>query len=246
MMRGYLLLNALWIIGGVYAAETKQPPSREVRFLALGDLPPYRQEIRGGVRYELEPPPGSIPPREAHVGVGDEDAGVVRLTLGRVSRGIKVPGGAGTLALRRKNDGGDALPWLRLKRPEAGDFIVLLWRDRTAGSWEVARSLVLPASFPAGSVTLVNVASGPVTVAVDQKKFVLTPGRPVSRVLPAGKPVPFQLGLSNGKGGLTRVVSRSLEQASGERTIVLVYRSDGDAARSPVGVKVLRERAASP
>ena len=37
-------------------------------------------------------------------------------------------------------------------------------------------------------------------------------------------------------------LSRSLEQVAGERTFVFVYRSDGEGARSPVGVKVHRER----
>ena len=44
-------------------SERKRPP-RNLRILPVGESPPYRQEIRDGVRYELPPPPGSVPPME--------------------------------------------------------------------------------------------------------------------------------------------------------------------------------------
>ena len=260
MKLGLLVLNVLWVLGSVHAQEAgekKAPPPREVRILALGDLPPFRQEIRGGVRYELEPPPGSIPPREVLVGAGDKEgkdkaagdkvAEGVRLTLGRVSRRLKVPAGAGPLVLRRKDDAADAKPWIRITRPEAGNFFIVLWRDPKAGSWDTARALVLPDTAPRGSVTCLNVASGPVAVALGTRQFVLPPGKPARRRLPAGKPLALQVGLGDGKGGVKRKLRRSLEQEAGERTLVIIYRSDGEGARTPMGVKVHRELApASP
>ena len=256
MKLGLLVLNVLWVCGIAHAqdaAKEKAPPPRELRILALGDLPPFRQEIRGGVRYELEPPPGSIPPREVLVGAGDKaagdkaagekTAGGVRLTLGRVSRSLKVPAGAGPLVLRRKDDAADAKPWVRITRPEMGNFLVLLWRDRKAGSWDTARALVLPDTAPRGSVTFLNVASGPVAVALGTQQFVLPPGKPARRRLPAAKPISLQVGLSDRKGAVKRKLSRSLEQLAGERSLVLVYRSDGEGTRNPIGVKVHREAA---
>ena len=40
------------------AGGTRRPP-RHLRVLAVGESPPYRQEVRDGVRYEMPPPPGS-------------------------------------------------------------------------------------------------------------------------------------------------------------------------------------------
>ena len=38
-------------------AEPESKPARHARFFAVGESPPFRQEIRDGVRYELDPPP---------------------------------------------------------------------------------------------------------------------------------------------------------------------------------------------
>ena len=64
---------------------------RQVRFLALGELPPFQQEIRAGVRYELEPPPDSIPPREVMLGFGGEKSEPTPLRLGQLSAPLKAP-----------------------------------------------------------------------------------------------------------------------------------------------------------
>jgi hypothetical protein len=40
------------------AEEKPKPAERHVRFLAVGEIPPFRQEIRDDVRYELEPREG--------------------------------------------------------------------------------------------------------------------------------------------------------------------------------------------
>ncbi len=245
----WLVLSVLCVPGWARAREEeeeKSSPPRQIRLLALGDHPPFRQEIRGGVRYELPPPAGSLPPREVLVGAGDKTAGTTRLTLGRISGGLTVPGGAGPLVLRKTGEPADAKPWLSLTRPESGDFIVLLWRDPAANTWEMARSLVLSDGAPAGSVTIANVAPGPVAAALGGKKFVLHPGKPVRKLLATGKPVAFQLAVPGRTGRAKRTLSRSLEQEAGERTVVLVYRSDAQSPRSPVGVTVHRERAPSP
>ena len=55
-----LSLYALSCITGL--GQEKNGP-RELRLLPVGDMPPFRQEIRDGVRYELEPDPGSEPPQ---------------------------------------------------------------------------------------------------------------------------------------------------------------------------------------
>ena len=65
--------------------EKTRQPRRQARFLAIGDSPPFAQEIRDGVRYELEPPPDSIPPRQVSVSLEGEAASTVDLRLHRGS-----------------------------------------------------------------------------------------------------------------------------------------------------------------
>jgi hypothetical protein len=225
--------------------KEEKKPSRQVRFLAVGDLPPYRQEIRDGVAYELEPPPGSIPPRELIVGSGGDDAPEVRLLLNQVSEGFKIPAGAGPLMLRYKGDNGQAEPWLRVQRPQQGDMLVILWRaEGNKGTWAKPLSLVLPdgpEQAPSGRIRLLNVSPVTVGVVIGGERIALLAGKSFDRPLPQGKDVPFQLGAVNAKGEFRRFYSGSALQNPGERTLVVVYRADGVDPRSDLKANVMRE-----
>jgi hypothetical protein len=252
MTVGRLLSFAWLLLAGVLCAQEKdketngdKKPSRQVRFLAVGDLPPYRQEIRNGVAYELEPPPGSIPPRELIVGSGGADSSEARLLLNQVSEGFKIPSGAGPLLLRYKGDNGQAEPWLRLQRPQQGDMLVVLWRaDGTKGTWEKPLSLVLsdgPEQAPAGRIRLLNVSPVTVGVVLGGEKIALLAGKSFDRPIPQGKDVPFQLGAVDAKGEYRRFYAGSALQNPGERTLVVVYRADGVDPRSDLKANVMRE-----
>ncbi len=220
-----------------------QEAAREARFLPLGDLPPYRQEIRDGVAYELDPPPGSIPPRELVAGAG-EDAVETPLSLGRASAPLKVPQGAGPLALYRKGEGGEAEPWLRIERPEAGDFLVVLWRSAEKKSWEVPRALVIPdgpEDAPAGSVRVVNVSPVTVMIVFEGSKIALPAGQVWKKPVTSGKDAVIQIGAVDAAGNLRRIHAGSVFQNPGERTLVAVYRADGVDPRRPLKAVIQRE-----
>ena len=211
---------------------------RHARLLAVGEPPPFRQEVRDGVRYELEPPAGSIPPREVLIG----DA-VARLRLGRTSEPLEVPAGAGPLVIARRDDAADAEPWLRLETPETGDFLVVLWRDPAAGTWEKARSMVLPGTAPAGSVRFVNASPATVGVVIAGEKLALKPGTDFQRQVPPGAERDFEIQAAIAGGGTGRLHSGTISQAAGERSLVLIYRADGESPRRPLKVTVRREQA---
>ncbi|NNC89277.1 MAG: hypothetical protein HKN82_12525 [Akkermansiaceae bacterium] len=221
-------------------------PPREMRILPVGDHPPFRQEIRGGVRYELPAPPWSIPPRQVEVVAAAEKPALVRLTLGRPSEPVAVPAGPGSVSLREKSTSGPGPQWLRVRKPEAGDFLVVLWRDPSASSWKSARALVLPSDAPAGSLTILNIAPGPVALIYRGEKIVLRPNRPLRKALPARGPAGLQLATFRKDGSPEPRLSISLEQQSDERTCLVLYRSDGHDPRTPVGYTIFRERAPVP
>jgi hypothetical protein len=248
-------LFSLWlVVGGSLLAqeegppEKPAPPPRQVRFLPVGDLPPFRQEVRDGVRYELEPPAGSIPPREVVLGFGDREeaaaAQAAPLLLGRITEPLRVPAGAGPLLVRRRSDAADSEPWLRVERPESGDFLVMLWRDPAKGNWDKVRALVLPEgpeAAPAGTVRIVNLATVTVGIVFAGEKIALPAGKSYQRAVAPGKQADFQLGAADAKGKLVRVHAGTVFQNPGERTLVVVYRADGVQPRRPLKALVRRE-----
>jgi hypothetical protein len=228
------------------AAEPEHKTDRHARFLALGESPPFRQEIRNGVRYELDVPADSIPPREVIPQCGKESAAAVALHLERISTPVAVPEGEGTLDLRRAGEAPDALPWLRINRPAAGDFLVLLWRDPAKKTWRDAVYLIVPdgpAGAPAGTVRIVNLFPQSIRVMWGDESQVLAAGKSIQRSVRPTAEIPFQILVPDRSGTMTRYYSGNVTQNRGELGLVTFYRADGTAPRRPVKVLALREPA---
>lgn len=244
---GRLCLGAVLAV----AAAAQEPPvaaGRAVRFIAVGDAPPFRQVVRDGVRYELPPPPGSVPPAEIFIRTTAANAAEeavqepLRLQLGRPSKTFPLrTGAAGVLDLRTSKDEGK--PWVRVATPESGDLLVVIWRDPEAKTWEQAKATVLPDRPVAGKFTLLNVAQAPVGVVYGAEKLIVVPGKPLVRDLPAGEAREFHIGAPTEAGPIKCFVSMSLEQQAGEHTLLLLCRSDGYAPRQPVKLTVVKNHA---
>lgn len=244
----FCFLVILAVLPSAIAAPAEKA-SRHVRFLALGNSPPFRQEIRDGVRYELEPPAGSIPPRNVTLATDDNPTEAVALRLGDISAPVKAPAGAGPLDIRRAEDAADAEPWLKVTRPADGDFLVLLWRDPKAGTWAAARTMVVPddaVSAPAGTVRFVNVSPAAVGVTLGEEKLLLGAGKSFARQIAFGIERPFEIMLAGSDGSPRRLHSGVALLNPGERGLVLVYQADGVARRVPLKVTVKREPAPPP
>lgn len=229
--------------------ESEKVPKRSVRLLAVGNAPPFRQEIRDGIRYELPPPPGSLPPRKVMLVRGvEEDSegaeegplelGELRLQLGRLSATLELREGASQLELR--DDQGET--WAKLNCPEKGDFLVLLWRDPKVGIWSRPRMKIVPDEKEPGKVRFLNVSRFPVAIVVGQEKVGLRPLQQWRTDLGAERPISFQLGLAAKGGGLQRQFSLALEQSDNESTLVVMSDTDAERARRPLKITRLRER----
>lgn len=217
---------------------------RFVRFLPVGDPPPFEQEIRDGIAYEKPAPPGSVPPHEVQLGSDKETPQTATLQLGQITEPMKVPGGPGSLNLRRKADGAESEPWLKVDRPEDGNFIVVLWRDPVKKSWEATRSVVLPENptdAPAGSVRFVNVSPVEVGLIYGDEQLALKAGTRLLRLVNVGTDTPFELGAMATTGRLKRFFSGTVFQNPNERSFVIMYLADGVAPRLPLKAYVLRE-----
>lgn len=239
-----LLLAGVLVLRAEDEVEPVKTPPRQMRLLTVGEEPPFRQEIRDGVRYQLPAPPGSLPPGMLDVTVAsaegkEKESGSLRLRVGSISAPVTVPGGQSPLVFRVPKTAQESEPWYRIKPPESGDFIVVMWRGQKEDTWDKPSSYVIPANLPAGNASLVNVAPGPIAVVYNLERIALLPRRPVMRPLNPDKPISFQVGLARGNG-LQRLVSRSLEQGPGQHSIVVFFRADGEKPRSPLGIEVIR------
>lgn len=224
--------------------EADSKPARHVRFLAMGDSPPFRQEIRDGVRYELDPPPDSIPPRQIVPGFGKQFAEAVDLRLGRISALTTVPAGEGTLDLRPPGQAPDAAPWVSLKTPESGDFLVFLFRNPAKPTWKDAVSLIVPdgaAGAPAGTLRIVNLFPLSIRIVWGGETLILPAGKTALRNVRPGTETPFQILVADAAGSMKRYYSSSVTQNQGERGLVTIYRADGEDPRRPLKVAMLRE-----
>jgi hypothetical protein len=261
--------DAFWIIAVLISvvapplvAEPKAAPPRQARFLAVGDMPPFRQEIRDGVRYELEPPADSLPPAEITVGAAEEapkdppvpaTAGgaaplpAAPLHLGRIGGPLVIPAGAGPLDLLRSANGVPGERWLRLQRPETGNLLVLMWRDPRQEDWKSPSAMILSddaSAFPADTVRIVNLFPQAVRVAWGKEMLTLEPRKTLLKPLETGTgtaATTFQILATDSSGRAKRYYSGAVTQNPGERGWVIIHRADGEAPRRPLKVVMLRE-----
>jgi hypothetical protein len=218
----------------------------------VGDAPPFLQEVRGGVRHEVATPPGAVPPREVLVPVpqggkaNEEAGGKLRLSLGRVSEAVLVAAGPVVLSAARA-DGAPAR-WTQITMPQHAAALAIIFRDPRGKSWDSARSLVLGdglASFPAGSVRLVNVSPFDASASFQGKNTLLKPGQVLLKPPAAGavaKDEPLLVAVRDATGRTARIFDSAIAQPPGERTNVVIHWADGENPRRPAEVLVLRER----
>lgn len=230
--------------------DKKEKPLGWLRILAVGDAPPFRQKIVDGVRIELPAAPGALPPLKIEVPIEGRKTEVRRLQLGVMSKPLVAR--AGYVNLKEVGEGGGSKPWMRIKMPEYPAALAVFIRDPRKGTWDEARSIVLKddlVTHPTGAVRLVNASIYRVRMLLGGKQFELEPGK--SRVMSAPQGgvlenVPFRVMIGDREGRWRPIYDVALTQIRGERTNIVVYRSDGERPRRPAKVLVLKETAFVP
>jgi len=227
-------------------AEKAKGSARCLRLLPLGETPPFRQDVRDGVRYELEPAAGSIPPRQVRLGTGDE-AILIRLNLGRATEPIKIPEGLAAAVFREASlpNEPSTKPWLSIPLPEAGDVLAVVWRD-PGTEWNKPRTFIYgdsAAAFPAGSIRIVNLLPTEAALIVGTEQVLLLPGKSLIKTLPIGTDLPIQIAFKNNSGQYQRFHSGSVLLNSNERAQIFIYRADGEKPRQAAKVSTFNEAA---
>jgi hypothetical protein len=227
----------------------EQARTSALRFLAVGDEPPWNEIEREGIRIEQTPLPGSIPPRELQLATetGAELGSPVRIRLNQVSSVLPVK--PGRVDLHEVTEIGlSPDPWHRLRFPRKSAVLGLLWRDPVKKKWTKGRSLLLPddlTSFPAGRVRIVNVSNYSVLLEYGtEKKGTLKPG--VAIMVTRRAKVPLNLFLKRNNGTRVRMFSQVILAGARERTNVVIYTADGIGPLNPIKVCALPEIAKTP
>lgn len=229
--------------------ENGKPPSkgRKVRLLAIGDEPLFRADLRDGVLRERELAEGVLPPAEVTAQIGEDAEVSTALRLGGLSREMRIPKGLAKLRLRDSREP-ESKTWTAVTLPEGDDpLLVLLWRDPELGKWSRARHLVLrdgPERAPVGSLRVVNVTGSLVALKFSgqQETVGLKPGLSVVRRIGAGKTLPVSVAVQQRSGEWLLLFQGEVEPGRTNRSMIVVYRSDGEFSRRPANAKLLTER----
>jgi hypothetical protein len=244
-----MLRNAivcLWSGLCVVALAQESVPHR-LRLLAVGDPPPFVQEVRDGARYEVPPAEGAVPPREVMVPVAaksgdpsDSTRTPLRLRLGQPSNSVELPL-PGNLRVDLESKQG--AKWLGVPLLPCGASLALVWRG--GRDWNEARTLVVPDDSQArmeGNVHFTNLTASPMAVVIGGEKIRLDPGKSFTRQqAPGSAAIPLEIFYPTSAGALRLCHSASLESSRGNFRRLVIYAADGKKPRMPVKVLQLDE-----
>ena len=230
------------------AEETEELLPHIFRVLPLGDQPPFQQEVRNGIRYELDPPKGSVPPPKVEV-LTDSKPMVqahgkllpfrLRLCSPSPLRRIKV---GHEKALPIQIHGGE--PWGILPLSEGQRSMIVAWRSPNT-PWERPRFMALedgPAAVPSESVRFLNLSGVPVGLQWGNSKFGLKPGKLVVHPFPEkAKRVVLTVFVPSADGEFQQTFSNVVVRDSSKMHQYFIYQTDGKGPRPPVRVVPLIE-----
>ncbi|MEN8772871.1 MAG: hypothetical protein ABF379_03100 [Akkermansiaceae bacterium] len=182
-----ILLTALGFCALASAAGAQDNPPKHIRFLALGELPVWKETLENGVRKGVKPPPGSVPPEETALLSGDQGI-PFKMTLRAFTDILTIAPTTPKLEIR-SGEGEAATAWLSKPRPAAPLSLGVLFRDPATMTWNNPKMLLLkddPSSFKAGEIRFVNVSDKTVLVKLGKTAFGIAPGKTAIKPIKEG------------------------------------------------------------
>lgn len=243
----FRLLSFFGLAGFCGLSIAAEVPPHQLRLLAVGNPPPFKQEIRDGVRYEIPAPDGTIPPRSVKLPSFSEDGtpgegegATIKVRLGQTTTPITfTTPKSGRLGL--KSDKG--LKWLDLPLQQCGASLALVWRG--GKDWSEPRAIVVPddaAARAEGTVSFANLTASPMAIVIGTEKIRLNPGKTFDRKITSGGAAqPLEISYPLQSGELRNCHSSSLEFSRGSFHRLIIYAADGNDPRMPVKVLQLQE-----
>lgn len=230
-MKALLLVSLLTSL--VASAQEELPP-KFLRYVALGQLPPWKEEILSDRRIQLPPEPGQMPPNEIWVNGGDYSGISRKLYLKRLTNYFSFDGEQTKLEILDKEGGA---VWFGHPMPNASHTLAILFRDLNEMTWFKPVAKVVRddlQAFPLGTMRLVNVSHMEVVVKVGEEAPVfIKPGESSHQTLQEGNNLVIVDVV--GPGGETRTIYQNdIPMKKGRRVQSFVYKSQGASPSIPV------------
>lgn len=225
---------------------SQEAPQHRLRILAVGDQPPFKQEVREGIRYEIAPPADLVPPRTLLIPFplkqGEEkhkEDLQMRLRLGQASAPLVMPLPEDRRVSLNSDYSGK---WLDIPLSATNASLAIVWRK--GPKWTAANSVIVPddaAARAEGNLHFSNVSIYPVGLEIGKEKIRLNPGMSYTRRLPSDRMTPLQVSYLLADGGVRLCHSAALEPCRGTYRRMVIYSADGNRPRNPVKVLHLEE-----
>ncbi|MCW1887568.1 hypothetical protein OKA04_22720 [Luteolibacter flavescens] len=236
-------LRLLFIFSPLLASAQDKPTPHSLRILTLGDPPPYRQEVRNGVRYEIPAADGTIPPRNLEVPAlsesGEPENLKLRLRLGIASDPLQFPLPENRSVETRQPSG----PWAKIPLSTSEATLALIWR--TGPDWNKVGVIHVPdgkADRSKGDCRFINVTAKPMGIVIGTEKLKLEPRTSIMRSLPAGtQETTVSILYPGADGTLQSCLSTTVTRSADKLQQYVIYAADGNKPRVPVKVLPLTE-----
>jgi hypothetical protein len=237
-----LCLSMLLVLSSSLFSQ-EQAVKHSLRILPLGDPPPFQQEIRDGIRHEIPPEEGTIPPRDLKISPkppeGQEPVSFpMKLRLGYMSAPMTFP-----LPPDRKIDADlqDGGSWLDIPLAAGDATLALVFRG--GKDWYQPRVLSVPDDAKGGDVVFLNVTGKPMGIVWGQEKLKLEPGKRLVRRIDGGaKAVAVSILYPTAAGALKACLSTQVENEAKTCQQFVIYAADGVNTKEPVKVLPLSEQ----
>lgn len=227
-------IRLLFLLLTAAVAAQDGPASHTLTILPLGDPPPFRQEVRQGVRYEIPAAEGTIPPRRLEIAIAPEDSRPARLRLGMISAPLEFPLPESRVVEARQA----ATSWIKIPLSTANASLALIWRG--GPDWSKAGVLTIPDSRSErhrGDFRFINVTAKPMGIVWGGDRLKLEPRTTLTRSLPAGSAeVELSVLFPAADGSLRPCLATKVARKADKLQQFIIYAADGVRPRMPVKV----------
>ena len=232
-MKQLLLLIALGASSLAHAQE--QVERKHVRFIPLGELPVWKEDLQGGIRVQRKAPEGALPPSNVTYSQGDEVKSL-RFSLRSFSDLAVFPGSAEGIILK-EGEGAAGKEFLKSAMPASPLSLGVLFRDNKAMTWEKPQMLLLrddADAFPVGKMRFVNVSDKTVVIQMaGVAAFGVAPGKTSLKSIKVGDTA-IKVGYMTADGGSKAIWQNNVKVQRGQRVQCFFYKAQGKNPREAV------------
>lgn len=233
MMKRLLILSLCL----TWTSSAQEAPSKNVRFLPLGELPPFKQIIGTDRRKQGEYPKGSMPPEGTVLMTEPGEGTPLGLRLKTFTKSLKIKASAKGVEIY---EGGKVAgePWFKSRFPAQKQALFVLCKDNATMTWDKPQVKVLPEdvrSFPLGTIRLANLSDRGVAVILgDEKAFAVKAGEVILKPMKAGE-VLVKLAVKDASGAWRTILQNNLTMSKKGRMHAFFYKAQTkDAKKTPV------------